>query len=63
MLAKLPCGCTVDDATHSTIHETDGRHYPIGASPGTFCPKCDLYQPCVCSKRIQGLTRSARRGE
>lgn len=52
MLTNLPCGCRVDDAVLSTIHEPDGKHYPIGTSPVTFCKKCDLYRPCLCDQRF-----------
>lgn len=51
MITKLPCGCTINDEFKSTVHEPDGRHYPIGASPATFCMRCDLYRPCACVEK------------
>ena len=48
MIVILPCGCTIDDEQKSTIHYADGRHYPIGTSPKTYCPKCDLFKLCTC---------------
>lgn len=49
MRVKLPCGCTIDDEQYSTVHEQDGRHYPIGAHPANYCYKCDLFKPCACT--------------
>lgn len=49
MHQTLPCGCVVDDERYSTVHESDGRHYPLGTSPQTFCIWCDLYKPCECT--------------
>lgn len=48
MIVRLECGCVIDDAVLSTYHDEDGRHYPIGAGPETFCKRCDLYRPCGC---------------
>ena len=47
MRVTLECGCTVDDARVSTVHELDGRHYPLGTSPKTYCMVCDLFRPCA----------------
>lgn len=49
MHVKLDCGCFVDDAVYSTIHESDGRHYPIGTNPKTYCYRCDRFKPCACT--------------
>lgn len=49
MNVTLKCGCTIDDERKSTVHEADGKHYPLGTSPKTFCAKCDLYKPCLCA--------------
>jgi co-chaperonin GroES (HSP10) len=65
MRTKLPCGCTIDDAILSTVHEADGKHYPIGASPATFCKRCDMHKPCACDRtsamppvvRVRGKSR------
>jgi hypothetical protein len=54
MWVRLPYGCMIDDALHSTVHESDGRHYPIGASPATFCIECDLFKPCKCRTKEIG---------
>lgn len=48
MIVTLECDCTIDDEFLSTVHERDGRHYPIGESPESFCKRCDLYRPCLC---------------
>jgi hypothetical protein len=48
MLVALDCGCTIDDEFKNTTHEADGRHYPLGTSPTSYCPRCDLFKPCHC---------------
>mgnify|MGYP001607140171 CR=1 FL=1 len=50
MYVKLKCGCVVDDAVLDTVHQADGKHYPIGTGPRTFCVRCDLFRPCLCDK-------------
>lgn len=49
MIVSLPCGCTIDDETHSTVHDAGGHHYPISTSPKTFCFACDVFRPCGCA--------------
>lgn len=61
MRTTLECGCSVDDAVKSTIHETGSNrsigdqdrkvhHYWLvtGGSPKGFCMSCDRYRPCSC---------------
>lgn len=48
MTRRLPCGCVLEDEITSTVHEDDGKHYPIGAGPDTLCARCDMYRPCLC---------------
>jgi hypothetical protein len=51
MIVKLDhCGCIIDDEFKSTVHEVDGKHYPLFTSPESYCLKCDLYRPCICDK-------------
>lgn len=52
MITKLECGCTVDDERVSTVHEQDGKHYPIGTTMQNFCKRCDLYKPCLCTFKL-----------
>lgn len=49
MIVDLDCGCRIDDEFYSTFHQKDGLHYPIGTGPKSFCRRCDLYKPCVCT--------------
>lgn len=49
MIVKLECGCTINDEVTSTVHSDDGRHYPLNCGPKSFCLRCDLFKPCLCS--------------
>lgn len=49
MIVLLPCGHIIDDAVMDTTC-VDGRHYPIGTGPSSFCKRCDLYKPCLCDR-------------
>ncbi len=64
MIVHLDCGCTVNDEYTNTVHEMDGRHYPLGTSPQTFCLRCDRFHPSCdlpAAVKLEGIARVRRR--
>lgn len=71
MRRTLECGCFIEDARLSTVHDDSvGRstgdveqrrhHYPLGRGSATFCGHCDLIRPCPCDVEARAAPPSVK---